>query len=233
MGSTKHILAGFAAGLIAMSASAASALTIDFNVNRGWTTDTNTYTSNDGSVTVSVNGARINSSGTIRNTSDFFTASWSGSHGGIGVYDCRNTTRSGYCSYDEHTIDGDGPDEFALVDFGGLNVKVTSATFSYWDRHDTFAVGTYDSTSTPTSANTYSEHLGGGNYGSHYTHHFGDHEVTGAVIGFGADSWTDDFKLKSIEFEVISAVPLPAGAVLLLTGLGGIGLMRRRKTKAA
>ncbi len=212
---------------IAMTATAASALTVDFNVGRNWTSGTNTYTSNDGSVNVDVDGVRVNNSGTVTDTDNFLTASWSGNQGGIGIYDCRNVRR-GYCTWDEHTIDGSGPDEFALLDFGGLEVEVTSVTFAYWDRHDSFAYGTYEDTSIPATAQIFEEDLGSGN-SSLYTHYFGSGELIGSIIGFGADSWRDDFKLQSISFDVVSAVPLPAGSILLLTGLFGMGVMRRRK----
>ncbi len=41
-------------------------------------------------------------------------------------------------------------------------------------------------------------------------------------------SWTSSAKNVSFDFDV-AAVPLPAGGLLLLTALGGLGLMRRRK----
>ncbi len=223
---TKQIGAGFAAAIALLCATSAGAATINFGVDRSYTNGSNNYTSTDGSVTVGVDGVRVNNSGTITNTSDFWTASWDGAieRSGLGVYDCRWQNRC----LDNHMIDGRGPDEFALIDFGDLTVEVTSVTFSYWDRRDTFAFGTYDSSALPATALIYEENLDDGN-SNPYTHYFNAGEVTGSLIGFGADSWRDNFKLQSITFNVLSAVPLPTGLVLLLTGLCGLGFMHRRR----
>lgn len=48
----------------------------------------------------------------------------------------------------------------------------------------------------------------------------------GTSISFGADALDDDFKIKSI---TVAPVPLPAGGLLLLAGLGGFTTLRRRK----
>ncbi len=235
MFSVDLVRSGLMAGILAVFASTSHAapVTIDFAVDRGWTSGTNNYTSDDGSVTVGVDGVRVDRDGAVINTEDFYTASWdswSGNYGGIGVYNCLNTRR-GYCTRDDHRIDGAGPDEFALINFGNLVVEVISATFTYWDRRDTFAFGVYDTTDIPASASIYQENLDDGN-SNPYTHFFDDDQVVGSIIGFGADSWRDDFKLQSVTFEVISAVPLPAGIILLLTAIGGLGVIQRRRVAA-
>jgi hypothetical protein len=223
---TKQTGAGLTATVFLLFATSVGATTINFNVDRSYTNGFNSYTSTDGSVAVGVDGVRVDNSGTIISTSEFWTASWDGASGrsGLGVYDCSWRSQC----LDNHLIDGRGPDEFALIDFGDLTVEVTSVVFSYWDRRDTFAFGTYDSTALPATALIYEENLDDGN-SNPYTHYFGSGEVIGSIIGFGADSWRDDFKLQSISFNVLSAVPVPAGAVLLLTGLCGLGFMRRRR----
>ncbi|WP_299648947.1 VPLPA-CTERM sorting domain-containing protein [uncultured Tateyamaria sp.] len=206
--------------------SVASATTIDFDVDRGYTNGTNEYTSTDGTVSVGVDGVHVSSDGTIRNTRNFWTSSWDGpgENGGLGVYDCR---WSNLC-IDNSQIDGRGPDEFALLDFGDLVVEITSVTFSYWDANDTFAYGVYTDTDIPATALIYEQDLDDGN-ANPYTYSFGAGEVVGSIIGFGADSWRDNFRLQSVSFDVVSAVPLPAGGLLILTGLGGLAMMRRRR----
>ncbi|WP_211097110.1 VPLPA-CTERM sorting domain-containing protein [Aliishimia ponticola] len=53
--------------------------------------------------------------------------------------------------------------------------------------------------------------------------------LSGTKISFGADALFDDFNVQSIS-ATVSAVPLPAGAVLMLTGIAGFAATRRRKS---
>ncbi len=52
---------------------------------------------------------------------------------------------------------------------------------------------------------------------------------SGQSISFGADGRFDNFRVGAIQ---VSSVPLPAGALLLLSGLFGLGVMRRRRAAA-
>ncbi len=54
--------------------------------------------------------------------------------------------------------------------------------------------------------------------------------VIGKVFGFGATVDTSDYKIRSI---TVSAVPLPPAALLLVSGLFGVGALGRRKNKSA
>ncbi|MEO1026728.1 MAG: VPLPA-CTERM sorting domain-containing protein, partial [Pseudomonadota bacterium] len=53
---------------------------------------------------------------------------------------------------------------------------------------------------------------------------FGNQIVT--TFGIGASGFNDNFRISRIE---VTDVPLPASALLLLGGLGGLAAMRRRK----
>lgn len=212
------------------AATTATAVTINFDVDRRLTQDTNTYTSTNGTVSVDVDGIRVGTSGTIQDSQEFWTGSFESTtgNGGLGVYHC---SLRNLC-IDNPLIDGQGPDEFALIDFGDLVVQIASVTFAAWDWDDTFAYGIYTSTARGTSPITYIENVNEG-VTNPYTHLFGAGEVIGSIIGFGADNGADNFLLQSITFDVIAAVPLPAGGLLILTALGGLILMRRRKEGAA
>jgi hypothetical protein len=59
---------------------------------------------------------------------------------------------------------------------------------------------------------------------------FGGGGVIGSFFGFGATDRLSDYKIRSV---TVSAVPLPPAALLLLTGLFGIGALGRRRTKSA
>ncbi len=52
--------------------------------------------------------------------------------------------------------------------------------------------------------------------------------VEGTVIGFGALFSNDDYKLRSI---TVTPIPLPPAALLLLSGMAGMGVLARRRRK--
>lgn len=54
-----------------------------------------------------------------------------------------------------------------------------------------------------------------------------------ALIGVGGSFSVNYFGSGGVDSIVLAPVPLPAGAVLLLGALGGLGVMRRRSNRAA
>lgn len=54
----------------------------------------------------------------------------------------------------------------------------------------------------------------------------------GKSFTFYTNGYFDDYKIGALDFSEVGAVPLPAGAVLLLTGFGAFGAMRARKKAA-
>lgn len=54
--------------------------------------------------------------------------------------------------------------------------------------------------------------------------------VKSNLFAVGAFDGNDDWKLKKVKVSYMTPVPLPASAVLLLAGLGGLGLMGRKRS---
>lgn len=216
------------AAAMTVVAGAASAASVSFATDRSWSSSGQTY----GDVTVT--GATMSEGGRIL-TNDEHVASWAGRNGGLGVVsgdyvtygnnDYR--TRRGYV--DQHTIDGQGANEMALLNFGSMRVEIRSVTFNYWDRNDDFDVGVFDSLAIGTQAMPFRDDIDTRGNSSRKTFYFSPGTLVGSIFGFGADGPSDEFKLAGISYREVAAVPLPAGAVLLLTGLAGFGAMRRRK----
>lgn len=221
------------AGAIVVSAGAASAASVSFATSNGWSSSGHTF----GDVTVT--GATMSEGGRIL-SNDEHVASWSGGNGGLGIMSGNRPTyyhhdfrsRRGHYYYDQHTIDGHGKNEMALLNFGSMNVEITSVTFNYWDRNDDFDFGVFDSLALGTQASSFTDDYDTGGNSSRKTFHFGPGTLVGSIFGFGADGPSDDFKLAGITYEEVAAVPLPAGAALLLTGLFGFGALRRSKKAA-
>ena len=58
---------------------------------------------------------------------------------------------------------------------------------------------------------------------------------SGTIIGIGAFSETSAFKVRSltVEYHEPDPIPLPAAGWLLLAGIGGLGVMKRRSRKSS
>lgn len=137
---------------------------------------------------------------------------------GLYIYTC--TDYDVDCHYDDntHQIDGYGPNEAAVLDFG-QQVTLLSATFSYIGSNDDFTL--------IVDGNTVLDNVDpGGGFFSIFN--FGNSTV-GSEFSFLADHWTDDFKLYSVTADFVSNVPEPASLTLLGLGLAALGSIRRRK----
>ena len=217
-----------AAAMVALWSGAASAASVYFNTYQSWNSGENSYTGSDGT-TVSLNGV-THSNGNIYQAGDssVYTASWSGSNGGAGA--CSHL--SWYGCAENHTVDGYGPDEGLLVHFNE-NVQITSLVFSYVDYNDEVSIYSYDNEPFPltldTPANSATSFIGSDQI---ELDPYDFSHMVGQYFLVGASDYNDDWKLKGIHYE-IAPVPLPAAGFMLLAGLGGLAVMRRRQKATA
>ncbi len=199
-----------AAALTAISASAASAITIDFGSATQGPAGSLVVAQNG--YTVTITGRKINGAGADQGASQVTQWATNTGGGGLGV-----TSGAG----DNHAVDGAGNlnEKDLLVLTFDHPVTLNTASFTYVDGDEharVWADGVLQSTVAllghpslvPLS-------------------------VTGTVFAFGALTSLDSFKLRSIDVAELSPVPLPPAAALLATGLVGIGTLARRRNKKA
>ncbi len=134
---------------------------------------------------------------------------------GLGVY---NNVRRGRTTDNTGDVDGRYWDDFLILTFD-QNVQLDIARFGSFDSNDDYRM-IYDMTG--------DAELG---YGDFVTRSGDDNPQTSFpwvhdnVFGFLATGSNDDWRLAELQ---VSIVPLPAGGLLLLTGLAGLAAMRRR-----
>ena len=143
---------------------------------------------------------------------------------GLGVTNNTWSCHIWTCSTDnKHTVDGSYWDDFLVFSFSH-HVQLTSADFRYFNTsHDDFRL--------------FYDWNGDGELGDDdfITYKYEDDPfydfpiISTDLIGFVATDHNDSWKLKSIHGHV-APIPLPATAFMLLAGLGGLALMRRRES---
>lgn len=142
----------------------------------------------------------------------------------------------------DHKVDGHGGDEMLLFSFN-REVTLKFVGVSYFDHDDDVEIASYfmgkkgltldeyhsDVDLDPWYKSTWYYNGSSDDHGKVWLDK--DEQVTGMVLGIGSDHKHDEFKVSKIKvsYEHIAAIPLPAGLPLLLGGLGGLAVLRKRK----
>lgn len=137
---------------------------------------------------------------------------------------------------DQHFLDSRGTDEAIALQFS-QPVQIVSAMFSYWDRSDDFSIARHASDGTVLQ---YAGNVDGTCVSGSCNGNGSSYGMSGDLTGFGtsslfsigADGGGDEFKLKSLTVQ-LAPVPVPPAIALMLAGLGGFALMRRRQMAQA
>ncbi|MBF9029789.1 VPLPA-CTERM sorting domain-containing protein [Rhodobacterales bacterium HKCCE3408] len=194
----------------------ASAATISLDVDRSPTMGANVYSNGTDSVAVSAV--------TLSGGSAIYTGSWAGN--GVGA--CSGTVAGRTCRGDlagidgGWAVDGRGIAEMLTLDFGSQLVSITQLVFGKIEAGDDFILYTFgNGAGTAPTAST------------GLTSVFASFAPTpfASVFGVAAPGYDDEWKLRSVSFDV-APVPVPAAGLLLVGGLGALSLMRRRRQTA-
>ncbi len=208
------LLVMLAASLIAGTVSAASAATFDFS-GRGGLATSHSFTSDGIDLTVTAGTFTTSNGGTV--TEGALVGRYAA---GLGV-----TSHFG----DSRQVDGMNNNDILIFEFG-QDVELESVTFTRVDRNDEFRFFFEDATDDLID-------WGGqvdipGRWIGTYAFAL---EWVGDRFGIGALQNFDNFYVKGVTANSVSAVPLPGSLAMLLSGLAIFGMagMRQQKTVTA
>ncbi|TGD63023.1 VPLPA-CTERM sorting domain-containing protein [Tabrizicola sp. WMC-M-20] len=250
---TKWVAAAAVAACISAGTAQAATYTFDFtDSNSGWNNTLSFGSIENETVKVTASAGSYSDAKTVT-AGDAKVATWTGA--GLGV--CGEMAgNSNSCKDKDHRIDGNGTNDLAMFVFEKA-MQVTSISFSYFN--SVTLPDVYENVFTcylgignkcfwggnkkvffsagETIVDSFDLFLGSefaltGQVGS--TVSFADLAAVGS-FAVGASGKYDAFKITGItaeHIEPVAAVPLPAGGLLLLTAMGGIAALKRRRKAA-
>lgn len=208
--------AALALTVASVSAASAATATFDFTGRSGYAPYSASYTFSDHDLDLTVSAAATPDGRHFAKNP--LIGKW---HTGLGIL-------NGPLD-DNHMLDGRGWDEFMIFSFSKPLDRIDTISFSHVDRNDRFTLWGNDGAG-------WSRVLGGtevplNGFPSTYT--FGEN-FAGSLFAVGAEGPHDNYKIAgmSVSYGDIAPIPLPAGGLLLVTGLMGLGVARHLRNRA-
>ena len=199
------------------AAGGAQAATATFDISKNRMTGVKSSFSSDiGSETLAVSGTRYNRSGVSSRMNSLVRQK----RAGFGLKKGKR---------DSWKIDGRGRDDVAVLRFD-KTLSVDSITFGNVGKRSNAKFDIMVSSDGGATFTKIGSNLNRDGNGRVQTYTF-QQPVQGSVYAIRAKGNKTAFSIRSVEtsFQDITPVPLPAGGLLLLTGLAGLGVARRKK----
>jgi len=239
MRKTLSVIAALTTVALATPATAAEQLWLDSDHSSYYNgqTTTGSFSFSTGGVTVKASAWSIQSNNKIE---DETLGIWSP---GLGIYSGTPDRRGNYS--DQHVIDNNGVDEFILLAFDqAVNISQVLLNTGYDSLRDTDLTVGFTTTALPLSgldgksvsylSNTLGMSLydvNGGSSSGWRSINSGSNVGNLWLIGAKFGDSNDGFKLESLKFTSVPAVPEPSTWLMMILGFGLVGGVMRSKRR--